>query len=221
MSPYVDVIWNDITPVHRHLRVAVGPRCYPSLGPCLASSITQRKTTLEAWMGHRAVAGLTWLCYMITQPVGCPPVKCLPALMNGCNMPRITTLHATHSLMASHHARDVPPMPRRDSQGEKGVVVVVREWGWEMAFMNTCFRVAIHGSKQRKPGVLIWIISQTVWQRASVAVTRNANEWTKGDRNWLRWKFMEYYFIELLFPKVRHTYALQLDTFLSICGLFA
>lgn len=28
-------------------------------------------------MGHGAVAGLTWLCYMITQPVGCLPVKCL------------------------------------------------------------------------------------------------------------------------------------------------
>lgn len=103
---------------------------------CLASSITQRKITLESWMGHGAVAGLTWLCYMITQPVGCPPVKCLPALMNGCNMSRITTRHATHSLMASHNARDVPPM---DSQGErereKEVVVVLREW--EMAFMNT------------------------------------------------------------------------------------
>lgn len=84
-------------------------------------------------MGHGAVAGLTWLCYMITQPVGCPPVKCLPALMNGCNMPRITTRHATHSLMASHNGRDVPPMPWQDSLRErergreKGVVVVAWE----------------------------------------------------------------------------------------------
>lgn len=74
-------------------------------------------------MGHGAVAGLTWLCYMITQPVGCPPVKCLPPLMNGCNMPCITTRHATHSLMAPHNARDVPPMPRQESQrgGEREV----------------------------------------------------------------------------------------------------
>lgn len=79
-------------------------------------------------MGHGAVAGLTWLCYMITQPVGCPPVKCLPALMNGCNMSRITTRHATHSLMASHNAWDVPPM---DSQrgGEREKEVIVVSWG--------------------------------------------------------------------------------------------
>lgn len=71
-------------------------------------------------MGHGAVAGLTWLCYMITQPVGCPPVKCLLALMNGCNMPRITTRHATHSLMASRNGRDVPPMLRQESRGGGG-----------------------------------------------------------------------------------------------------
>lgn len=77
-------------------------------------------------MGHGAVAGLTWLCYMITQPVGCPPVKCLLTLMNGCNMPHITTRHATHSLMASHNARDAPPTLHRDSlrvgerRGEQG-----------------------------------------------------------------------------------------------------
>lgn len=79
-------------------------------------------------MGHGAVAGLTWLCYMITQPVGCPPVKCLLTLMNGCNMLRITTCHATHSLMASHNAEDVPPMPKQDSQrGRWGVAVVQEE----------------------------------------------------------------------------------------------
>lgn len=81
-------------------------------------------------MGHGAVAGLTWLCYMITQPVGCPPVKRLPSLMNGRNMPRITTRHTTHSLMATHNARDVLPAPGQDSQrkrgsGGKGEVVVV------------------------------------------------------------------------------------------------
>lgn len=69
-------------------------------------------------MGHGALAALTWLCYMITQPVGCPPVKCLLALMNGCNMSRITTRHATLSLMAPHHAEDVPPMDSR-SGGER------------------------------------------------------------------------------------------------------
>lgn len=53
-------------------------------------------------MGHRVAAGLTWLCYTITQPVGRPPVKCLAALMNGRNtQPCITTRHATHSLMVS------------------------------------------------------------------------------------------------------------------------
>lgn len=66
-------------------------------------------------MGHRALADLTWLCYMITQPVGRPPVKCLPALMNGSNMSRITTRHAMLSLMASHNAH-VPPM---ESEGRK------------------------------------------------------------------------------------------------------
>lgn len=71
-------------------------------------------------MGHGAVAGLTWLCYMITQPVGCPPVKCLLTLMNGCNMPRITTRHATHSLMAFHNAEDVTSLLKRDSQREEG-----------------------------------------------------------------------------------------------------
>lgn len=70
-------------------------------------------------MGHRAVAGLTWLCYMITQPVGCPPVKCLLTLMNGCNMLCITTCHAKRSLMASHNAEDVPPMQKQDSLTEK------------------------------------------------------------------------------------------------------
>lgn len=67
-------------------------------------------------MGHGALADLTWLCYMITQPVGRPPVKCLPALMNGSNMSRITTRHATLSLMASHNAQDVSPM---DSEGRR------------------------------------------------------------------------------------------------------
>lgn len=71
-------------------------------------------------MGHGAVAGLTWLCYIITQPVGCPPVKCLLTLMNGCNMPHITTLQATHSLMASHNAEDAPSTPKQDSQRERG-----------------------------------------------------------------------------------------------------
>lgn len=111
-------------------------------------------------MGHGAVAGLTWLCYMITQPVGCPPVKCLPALMNGCNMPRITTHHATHSLMASHNARDVPPMPQQYSQrveGRRGggscsARVKVRNGIHERS--NLVF-VTIRGSKQKKHGVLI------------------------------------------------------------------
>lgn len=72
-------------------------------------------------MGHGALAGLTWLCYMITQPVGCPPVKCLLPLMNGCNMLRITTRHATLSLMASHNAQDAPPIDsQRRSRRQRG-----------------------------------------------------------------------------------------------------
>lgn len=47
------------------------------------------------------------------------PVKCLLTLMNGCNMPRITTRHATHSLMASHNGQDVPAMPQKGSQRER------------------------------------------------------------------------------------------------------
>lgn len=151
MSPNADVIWNDITPMHRHLCVAGGPRCYPSLGLCLPSSITQRKTTLEAWMGPGAAAGLTWLCYMITQPVGCRPVKCLPALMNGCNMPCITTLHAAHSLMASHHAQDVAPMRLRNPQRARGEI-----GGWGGAGVESekwrrpCLHVAIQSGKQKE-----------------------------------------------------------------------
>lgn len=59
-------------------------------------------------MGRGALAGLTRLCYMITQPVGRPPVKC-PAepLMNGRNMSRITSRHAAArlSLMALCRAK--------------------------------------------------------------------------------------------------------------------
>lgn len=102
-------------------------------------------------MGHRALADLTWLCYMITQPVGRPPVKCLPALMNGSNMSRITTRHAMLSLMASHNNAHVPPM---ESEGRKktGGGQLSRK-GREIDIMN--FPVAIEGSKQKKHSVLI------------------------------------------------------------------
>lgn len=43
--------------------------------------------------------------------------------MNGSNMWRITTRHATLSLMASHNAQDVPPM---DLGGGVEVAIVVR-----------------------------------------------------------------------------------------------
>lgn len=106
-------------------------------------------------MGHRALADLTWLCYMITQPVGRPPVKCLPALMNGSNMSRITTRHAMLSLMASHNAQDVPAM---ESEGKKKM----GGGGWQLAckgraidIMNACFPVAIEGGKQKKHHVPI------------------------------------------------------------------
>lgn len=52
-------------------------------------------------MGHGVLAGLTWLCYVIKQPVGRPAVKCVPALMNGCNMLSITTRHATFLINGS------------------------------------------------------------------------------------------------------------------------
>lgn len=77
-------------------------------------------------MGHGALAGLTWLCYMITQPVGCPPVKCLLALMNGCNMSRITTRHATLSLMASHNAQERSSNGSTWRRRENEVAVVAR-----------------------------------------------------------------------------------------------
>lgn len=70
--------WNDVTAPCRRLYASFRSRCYPSLALCLASSITQRKIKLEAWTGHGALAGLTWLRYRITQPAGRPPVKSLP-----------------------------------------------------------------------------------------------------------------------------------------------
>lgn len=104
-------------------------------------------------MGHRALADLTWLCYMITQPVGRPPVKCLPALMNGSNMSRITTRHAMLSLMASHNAR-VPPMESEEEKdGGRGWQLSCK--GREIDIMNACLPVAIEGSKQKKRRVLI------------------------------------------------------------------
>lgn len=61
------------------------------------------------------------------------PVKCLLTLMNGCNMPRITTRHATHSLMASHNGQDVPAMPQKGSRRE-------RERRWERGILPTLYR---------------------------------------------------------------------------------
>lgn len=51
--------------------------------------------------------------------------------MNGCNMSRITTHHATHSLMASHNARDVPTDGIRgegEGGGGGGCSVEVEKW---------------------------------------------------------------------------------------------
>lgn len=46
-------------------------------------------------MGRGALAGLTRLCYMITQPVGRPACQVSRGpLMNGRNMSRITSRHA-------------------------------------------------------------------------------------------------------------------------------
>lgn len=112
-------------------------------------------------MGHGAVAGLTRLCYMITQPVGCPPVKCLLTLMNGCNMPRITTHHATHSLMASHNGRDVPPMPQKGLQREGEA-----EGGEKRRSRTPPTR---RTSRRKTHGVLVFFARRD----ASIAVTRD------------------------------------------------
>lgn len=124
---------------------------------------------------------------MITQPVGCPPVKCLPALMNGCNMSRITTRNATLSLMASHNTQNVPPM---DSRGERRRWQLKREGEkWISWILQPCFRVAFQGSKQKKHGVPIWIFSFMMWQEVSVTPAHvTHNEWTKDDRNRMRKK---------------------------------
>lgn len=47
------------------------------------------------------------------------PYSPTPTLMNGCNMSRITTRHATLSLMASHNARDVPPVDSQRGKRER------------------------------------------------------------------------------------------------------
>lgn len=44
--------------------------------------------------------------------------------MNGSNMWRITTRHATLSLMASHNAQDVPPMDLGGGRGGEVAIVV-------------------------------------------------------------------------------------------------
>lgn len=76
--------------------------------------------------------------------------------MNGCNMSRITTHHATHSLMASHNARDVPTDGLAERGREEAAAVVasrVRNGVYE--FANLAFCVTIRGGKQKKHGVLI------------------------------------------------------------------
>ena len=70
--------------------------------------------------------------------------------MNGCNMSRITTHHATHSLMASHNARDVPTDGSTERGREKAVAVVaarVRNGVYE--FANLAFATPFEAVNKR------------------------------------------------------------------------
>lgn len=137
------------------------------------------ENNIRALNGTRSSGSLTWLCYMITQPVGCPPVKCLLALMNDCNMPRITIRHATRSLMLSVMPRTLHQCCRRihtrsqttgGGREGKGGRLKQESEKWCPWIPQPCFPVAVQGNKQSKH-VLIWLILQLAWPGASFALT--------------------------------------------------